>query len=290
MDWRATCIAVSAGSSLAEEEAAVRAVEALRKRRGADLVLWGEVVDAREPAIRIWFTTEGATPDLKARPWRFEGGELEPSYRAKLAALLQALATSAAAPALDRPGHFVADILRPLLPRLRSLLEDPPPGLTPEGRGRLRWTAALGFQTFGDQAGDNAALRQAVALYYAALPDLPRASAAYDWAALQNDLGNALAALGARGDDAALRRAVAAYEAALGERTRERAPLDWAMTQSNLGAALQTLGERGDDGALRRAVRAYEAALEEFRRFDAPAYVAMAEGNLARAQALLAVR
>jgi hypothetical protein len=68
IEWHDTCVAISAGRSRAEQEAAVVAAEALRLRRGADLVLWGEVTDAKEPAIRVWFTTERAAPDLKAKP------------------------------------------------------------------------------------------------------------------------------------------------------------------------------------------------------------------------------
>jgi hypothetical protein len=62
-----------------------------------------------------------------------------------------------------------------------------------------------------------------------------------DWAMTQNNLGAALADLGARaGDTAALQDAVTAYRAALEVRTREASPMDWAGTQNNLGAALAT--------------------------------------------------
>ena len=71
----------------------------------------------------------------------------------------------------------------------------------------------------------------------------PRSQAALDWAATQNDLGNALEKLSERESDTArLNEAVVAYRAALEERTRERVPLDWAMTQNNLGNALWRLG------------------------------------------------
>ena len=61
----------------------------------------------------------------------------------------------------------------------------------------------------------------------------------------QNNLGNALAALGNRESGTErLEQAVTAYTEALKERTRERVPLDWAATQNNLGVALTTLGER----------------------------------------------
>jgi hypothetical protein len=61
----------------------------------------------------------------------------------------------------------------------------------------------------------------------------------------QNNLGNALAALGQRESGTArLEQAVDAYRAALQERTRERVPLAWVMTQNNLAGAQALLNER----------------------------------------------
>ena len=66
-----------------------------------------------------------------------------------------------------------------------------------------------------------------------------------DWAATQNNLGAALAALGNRESGTErLEQAVTAFTEALKERTRERVPLGWAMTQNNLDNALTILGER----------------------------------------------
>ena len=92
------------------------------------------------------------------------------------------------------------------------------------------------------------------------------------WAAMQNNLGNALATLGERESGTArLEEAVAAYHAALEELTHERVPLDWATTQINLGAALSKLGERESGTArLEEAVAAYRAALEEWTPEAAP--------------------
>ena len=64
-----------------------------------------------------------------------------------------------------------------------------------------------------------------------------------NWAGTQNNLGNALVALGERESSTEhLEQAVDAFRAALKERTRERVPLNWAMTQNNLGNALVALG------------------------------------------------
>ncbi|MGD9815240.1 MAG: hypothetical protein AB7Q23_08545 [Hyphomonadaceae bacterium] len=109
--------------------------------------------------------------------------------------------------------------------------------------------------------GEPEPLQQAIAAYESALTLRPRERAPADWAATQNDLGNALQLQGGRGAPAALQRAVAAYEAALTVRTRESDSAGWADTQMNLGAALLLQGERGSTSMLERAVAAYEAAL-----------------------------
>ena len=97
----------------------------------------------------------------------------------------------------------------------------------------------------------------------AALAERRREQVPLDWAATQNNLGNALRALGQRESGTArLEEAIAALHAALEEETRERVPLDWAATQGNLGNALRKLGEREKGTArLEEAVRAWEACL-----------------------------
>jgi tetratricopeptide (TPR) repeat protein len=251
--------------------------------------LWGEVAE-RGSALRVWMTGPSVRADLKARPWTVDKGVLQAEFHERFAAALQAIALAALAPAQEREGHAVADLLRPLLPRLHGLIADLPAGLTADSKGSLLFAAGWGFQVYGEQAGDNAALRRAVQAYEAALQERTRERAPLDWAATQNNLGAALRVLGERGDDAALRRAVQAYEAALQERTRERVPLDWAATQNNLGNALRVLGERGDDDALRRAVQAFEAALQERTRERAPLDWAATQTNLGIALRILGER
>jgi tetratricopeptide (TPR) repeat protein len=146
-------------------------------------------------------------------------------------------------------------------------------------------SAARGFEIYGDQAGDSAVLKEAVAAYRAALEEMTRARVPFDWAGTQNNLGNALKTLGARESGTArLEEAVAAYRTALEERTRTRVPLQWATTQNNLGNALQTLGARESGTArLEEAVAAYRAALEEWTRERVPLDWATTQTNLGAA-------
>ena len=106
-----------------------------------------------------------------------------------------------------------------------------------------------------------------MAAYRAALLEWTRERVPLDWAMAQNNLGNALRALGERESGTArLDEAVAAYRAALLERTRERVPLYWATTQNNLGNALRVLGERESGTArLEEALQAIRGAWQTYQ-------------------------
>ena len=108
----------------------------------------------------------------------------------------------------------------------------------------------------------------------------------------QNNLGNALQALGERESGTErLKKAVDAYFSALEERTRKRVPLDWAATQNNFGNALQALGER-ESGTerLEQAAMAHRAVLEEHTRERVPLDWAMTQNNLGNALQALGER
>ena len=115
----------------------------------------------------------------------------------------------------------------------------------------------------GEQSGDPTRLEESINAYRDALKERTRERVPLDWATTQNNLGNALAALGERetGTERLL-EAVEAYRSALKERTRECVPLDWATTQYNLGNALRTLGTR-ESGTerLNEALAAWDACL-----------------------------
>jgi tetratricopeptide (TPR) repeat protein len=120
----------------------------------------------------------------------------------------------------------------------------------------------------GDEFGDNGALNAAIDKQKRLVELTPRGRVPLNWAGTQNNLGNALQALGERENGTArLEEAVAAYRDALKEQTRERVPLDWAMTQNNLGSALRVIGQRESGTArLEEAVAAFREALKEWTR------------------------
>jgi tetratricopeptide (TPR) repeat protein len=134
----------------------------------------------------------------------------------------------------------------------------------------------------GEEFGDNGALRWAIELYKGILDLSSRERVPLRWAAIQNNLGNALRILGGReSGPASLEEAVAAYREALKELDRERVPLDWAITQTNLGSALLALaGRESGTAKLEEAVAAYRAALKEQTRERVPLDWAMTQNNL----------
>jgi hypothetical protein len=92
---------------------------------------------------------------------------------------------------------------------------------------------------------------------------LTRERVPLEWAATQNNLGNALATLGERETGTArLDEAVEAYREALKELTRERVPLRWAISTGNQGVAFMLLADQRDDARMAAtAVNQIEQAL-----------------------------
>jgi tetratricopeptide (TPR) repeat protein len=137
----------------------------------------------------------------------------------------------------------------------------------------------------GETSAERTPLESAVAAWRQVIKRMEGEDLDFDrrsWAAAQNSLGNALAALGMRESGTVrLEEAVAAYRDALKEQTRERVPLEWAATQNNLGTALHALGERESGTArLEEAVAAYRDALKEQTRERVPLDWATTQNNL----------
>jgi tetratricopeptide (TPR) repeat protein len=156
-----------------------------------------------------------------------------------------------------------------------------------DAESRKKWLLAQAreFYDQGNEFGDNAAFADAVSLYRQCLDLASRARVPLQWSMTQNNLGNALLALGSRESGTArLEEAVAVYREALKECPREREPVDWAATQNNLGNALRVLGSRESGTArLEEAVAAYHEALKEQTRERVPLRWSMTQNNLGNA-------
>ncbi|MCT7959132.1 CHAT domain-containing protein [Laspinema sp. D1] len=116
--------------------------------------------------------------------------------------------------------------------------------------------------------------------YEMSLTVLTRDAFPENWAAIQNNLGNAYRERiqGERGQN--LELAIAFFQVALEVRTQYAFPEDWAMTQNNLGAAYgeRIQGERGQN--LELAIACYQAALEVRTRAAFPGDWALTQNNL----------
>jgi hypothetical protein len=233
-----TCLGVSASDGEVvdrAESAGEAAAQALGVRRGADLVLWGEVGDPRDRIIRVWFTApHGQRTEFAARGWRVERGLLEAGFHEHCAAMLQSIALAAIDPALARGGEpRVAETLRPLLPRLRELAANPPPGLSAASLAEMQLALADALTLAGRDGRDPASVQEAVRRYRTLLAG-PAAADVLHTGMIRRRIGDALVAEAGSGDPAARNAAALAalpeFAAALAAFRGGRAPLQWSLT------------------------------------------------------------
>jgi tetratricopeptide (TPR) repeat protein len=151
---------------------------------------------------------------------------------------------------------------------------------------------AITLQNQGAVFADHDAMQRAIQVYAKAAALRSQASAPFDWAMAQNNLGAALSQLARqRGDADLMKDAVEAYRAALEVRTRERDPLGWAMSQNNLNHALSFLGEReSETDRLTAVVEVYQGALDWYPRERLPLGWASIQNELGTARKRLGER
>lgn len=125
---------------------------------------------------------------------------------------------------------------------------------------------------FEQQRFNSSILEPARDAFESILPEMSRQQSPLDWAAMQNSLGNILAALGQQRMDVALyEKAIASFNLALEEFKQEDSPTDWATTQYNLATATQALGRQQDDAKLLKiSIDAYTNALLEWTQDHTP--------------------
>jgi uncharacterized caspase-like protein len=153
-----------------------------------------------------------------------------------------------------------------------------------------RWDRALawkyrvdeGFALWnqGEQRGDNAAVREAIAAYRDALNF--QTAKPGDHALTRNNIGVALVELASRlGDTSLLKDAIAEHRRALEYYTRETDPEQWAWTQSILANALLTYSDHDNDPDLfNAAIEAYRVSLEVRTRAEYPIEWARVNQNM----------
>jgi hypothetical protein len=224
-------VTMPAGNS---EDARLKATDRARellRRTGADVLLWGSVVQlGGKSAMRLYWTTAGEVPGAKAtEKYATETTALPALFWDDLKQVMGLLATTRLSSLATDSGRYVADKLAPMLEKVRLLLQNQKGNWNPETQAAVQFALAMAFEVKGSQSGDSDALAASIGLYRQVLVAWTRERVPLDWAMTQNNLGTALSALGEReAGTARLEEAVTAYRDTLKEHTRERVPLNWA--------------------------------------------------------------
>ena len=219
-----------------------------------------------EKQLRLHWTLPDAASSAKSTERYASAGnfDLPPLFWEDLSITLGAVVTAAAAEILGAEGRFIADRLKDLLPKTETLLRTARQYWNESAWAQVALAHAHAAAIYGEQAGDNDALAQAVSTYQHILNgSTTREKVPLAWAMTQNNLGNALRTLGERESGTTrLEAAVRACEEALKEYTREKVPLAWATTQYNLGVAFCVMGERLNNLAMiNNAIGTFNIAL-----------------------------
>ena len=282
--FRDETLAMRSGNLQAEISEAEKCGQKWLKQQRADVLIWGEV-GASDKVLRLRFLSQsgdgGGTKAYRLN----EVLELPANFNANLDAVLAVQAATLIKPIYERSGEALANVIEPIVAKLRPLAENPPASFADKDKAKLWHAFANGEQRLGEERGRNTELETAIRYYRKVLEVSTREHVPLDWAATQNNLGTALRNLGERESSTTrLNEAVAVYREALKELTRERVPLDWAATQNNLGSALESLGEwEAGTARLDEAVAAFREALKERTRERVPLDWARTQNNLGTA-------
>jgi tetratricopeptide (TPR) repeat protein len=270
-------IALSTGDTAAVTRATSEA-NRWRQRVGADVIIWGKVVTLNSnKAMRLYWTTGQHLDAVKssglyrALPKTIS---LPSLFWDDLKQVVGMLVQSRIA-AFYEEGQieqYSAARLAPLINQVRKLLQDHRGAWSAETDAGVRIAFANALHSYGSQIGDRAALQESIQAYRAALKEWSGDQELLDWAAMQMNLGGALAALGQHEIGTVhLEEAAVAYREALNATPRNQEAFQWAVTQYGLGSTLAILGQREKRAArLEEAVTAYRAALEAIPRDREP--------------------
>jgi hypothetical protein len=176
----------------------------LAEHRG-DVLISGDVA-TKDKALRLRIIPADPSlrPDLRGlegrRPGEYVLTEtgLPLDFDHNFNAVLLALVAASVAPATERQGHYLADLLGPAATKLKQLCTHMPAGLDHDQRGNLWRAYGLATWNLGKQTGRNEWLVEAVGAYQAALEEYTRERVPLDWAATHASLGDALCSLGER--------------------------------------------------------------------------------------------
>lgn len=261
-----------------EIEAYNTAVAFLRES-SADVLIWGTVLSHDgHTAPRLYWAT-GGSQKRSRQPYLPERFQLPELFWEDLVEVLRLLVVTQNAELFARRGHHIAAELKPFVDKVRNLLGagDVSRGWSLGAALQVTFILAMALEQLGEQLGQARYLTESIS-YYRKVAEHWRAELPIYWAAVQNNLGVALGALGTlESNSTHLLEAVSIFREVL----KTAGPHDRASTQNNLGNALTILGERASGIVeLREATAAYRAALDEWTRRQFPLDWAAVQNNL----------
>jgi tetratricopeptide (TPR) repeat protein len=262
-----TCRPLDPGGP-APAEAERAAAEALRQRRQADALLWGQTQS--EGAATIWLSATDARPATWA-PLRLGSLAAAPALHASLPEAVRVMVLSAIPAPDERAQRRLAEALGERLPPVERVLSAASAELDPASRRSLAWIVANGLARLGELRGDAVQLRRAVNLYLP-LRSGPTAVPPADLPAVQLGLGQAYLALSAiEATSNAGADAITAFRAALAASERQGPPSATLQIREALADALLAVGLRqGSLGSLEEAAGLYRASATPELRQAAP--------------------
>lgn len=261
------------------------------RKENADLLIWGNLF-AAEKLLHV-HVLPSEDHEGSGRPYvPNDVFALPENFSADLGGVLALAVVALLQPELDRAGYPLTPLIGRAVEQLAPLATNLGSTFPEESKATLWHAYATGEYQLGAENCDNVRLETAIEFYRKALVERTRERDAYQWAAAQGNLGNALQAVGARScGSSRLEQAIAAYHEALQEFTRENAPLHWSATMANLGDALTALGERKSGTTrLEEAITVYSQALHTQPRETMPVTWAETRNKLGRALAILGGR
>lgn len=266
-------------------------VPALLASYGLSAVVWGQVVKAGGvAALQLYWTDSSGsaathfddadrTVVLPALDWDMLQPVLGMLVQSRLAAVTE-----------ERSGHYPIEALAQSIDQVRRLRADYSATWSAEAAADIDMIFAEVLRDAGDRTSNDTMLNESIATYRNVLALRPHNQAPLAWAAAEDGMGLARAALGRRQlQPGNLEAALQAYQNALEERTRDHVPALYAATEHNMGVAYWMLGRRSADVArLAAAVRADQEALSLLKQDTAPLEWAAVKNDLGVASESLA--
>ena len=173
------------------------------KKSGAQVLVWGKVVrTSGKSVLELYWTASEALAEARSygRYQPTENLQLPVISWEHLAGVLRLLITTQNANFYASQGRYIGDQIRPFISKVRQLLKgsEGKPGWNQEARAQTWVILGDSLQVVGEEKGESQAFVEAIRAYREALKERTRERVPLDWAATQNNLGNALASLGDR--------------------------------------------------------------------------------------------